>query len=295
MSATRQQFLILADGTYQCRRLSDPDRTEVQTATGGWLATFTDGAYTVTLAGPERTFTEPSAAQPVVTSVWVRVLPAPFDGTVDTGWLDGALADQSPDIFAFAMEYVHGAPPLLDDQGLKVGGEAQYGPLGPDGKRKEGADFNDYLGISWRYGDRTDRPERSQANCLDCSGFMRIVWGYRAGLPLALTPDGVGIPRRAFEILDGAPGVIVVPNGGAQVTDLSRLAPGDLVFFDADPDDGPQIDHVGMYLGADMGGRHRFISSRKTNNGPTLGDSGGASRLDGRGFYARTFRAVRRL
>ena len=124
---------------------------------------------------------------------------------------------------------------------------------------------------------------------------MRMVWGYRAGLPLGLDPDGVAIPRQSFQILDAAPGVVTIPNTGSQVRDFSHLSPGDIVFFDADPGDGPQIDHVGMYLGRDTGGHERFISSRKTNNGPTLGDAGGASLLDGRGLYARSFRAARRF
>jgi hypothetical protein len=67
------------------------------------------------------------------------------------------------------------------------------------------------------------------------------------------------------------------------------------VFFDADPGDGARIDHVGIYLGVDAGGRHRFVSSRKGINGPTLGDYRGASLLDGAGLYARAFRASRRL
>jgi hypothetical protein len=50
-----------------------------------------------------------------------------------------------------------------------------------------------------------------------------------------------------------------------------------------------------MYLGIDSGGHHRFISSRKTANGPTLGDTGGRSILDGTGFYAVAFRSARRL
>src|SRR5215216_4612419 len=140
---------------------------------------------------------------------------------------------------------------------------------------------------------RTDRPEPAQAKSLDCSGYMRMVWGYRGGLPLTLAPDGRGIPRRTFEILDAAPGVVVIADTGVREMKFSRLAPGDLVFFDADPEDGPRIDHVGMYLGIDTAGRRRFISSRKTHNGPTFGDTGGASRLDGRGLYARTFRAAR--
>jgi hypothetical protein len=73
------------------------------------------------------------------------------------------------------------------------------------------------------------------------------------------------------------------------------LQTGDLVFFDADPSDDPAIDHVGMFLGRDEAGRSRFISSRKSPNGPTLGDVHGASLLDGTGLYARSFRSARRL
>jgi hypothetical protein len=94
---------------------------------------------------------------------------------------------------------------------------------------------------------------------------------------------------------DAAPGLVIVPNKKVQVKDFSRIGIGDLVFFDADEGDGTQIDHVGMYLGLDTGNHHRFISSRKGANGPTLGDFRGKSILDGTGLYARTFRAVRRL
>ena len=55
------------------------------------------------------------------------------------------------------------------------------------------------------------------------------------------------------------------------------------------------LDHVGMYLGRDTNGHYGFISSRKTADGPTMGDRGGKSILDGTGLYARTFRAVRRV
>jgi cell wall-associated NlpC family hydrolase len=87
----------------------------------------------------------------------------------------------------------------------------------------------------------------------------------------------------------------VIQNMNARVGDLSPLAVGDLLFFDRDTKDGRRLDHVGMYLGPDEGGHHRFISSRKTHNGPTLGDVGGRSILDGTGDYARSFRAARRL
>lgn len=96
-------------------------------------------------------------------------------------------------------------------------------------------------------------------------------------------------------MLSAAPGVIVIPNSGAQVAKFTRLQGGDLVFFDASTDDGTAIDHVGMYLGVDSAGHHRFISSRKRVNGPSLGDTGGRSLLDGTGHYAVAFRATRRL
>ena len=175
-----------------------------------------------------------------------------------------------------------------------------------DGRREEGADFNDYLGVPWTYADAVDRPETRQFRCLDCSGFVRMVWGYRHSLPgqarrdrvpLTLAPASSrrAMPRRAFEIFESAPGVVTIENDGGQVQDLSVLAVGDLVFFDADAGDGPRLDHVGMYFGMDAGGHHRFISSRKGANGPTLGDYRGKSILDGTGLYARAFRAARRL
>jgi cell wall-associated NlpC family hydrolase len=96
-------------------------------------------------------------------------------------------------------------------------------------------------------------------------------------------------------MLGSAPGVVTVPNTGKQVTSFAKLSPGDLVFFDVSTDDGTRIDHVGMYLGVDAGGNQRFISSRKSINGPTLGDYRGTSILNGTGLYASSFRAIRRL
>jgi hypothetical protein len=274
-------------------RKQDPNRTVVRDGSGRWLATFTDGAYTVRLTGPPRTFGERSTAHSVSSTVWVRALPAPFRGRIDEAWLTARLADRSPDVLAIAAGYVEGMPPLFRS-GLRVAGDADYGPLLDDGTRQEGSDFNDYLGIRWSYGEYVDEPEAAQLNSLDCSGFMRMVWGYRTGLPLTLEPNGSAIPRRAFEMLDSAPGVVIMSRT-APTTSLRRLAPGDLVFFDASTDDGRRIDHVGMFLGADSGGHYRFISSRKTVNGPTLGDIGGKSILDGTGMYATSFRAARRL
>jgi cell wall-associated NlpC family hydrolase len=291
----------------QIRRLTDPDRTEVRDSNKKFLAMFTDGAYTVTLKGPRRTFAESTAADSVIHSVWVRTLPKPFVGNPNAAWLVSALqanARKIPDVLAIAMQYVAKAPPIFDGE-LQIAGDAGYGPL-IDGAREEGSDFNDYLGIPWQYPEQVDKPEKRQFGCLDCSGFLRMVWGYRHHLsgshyhdtvPLALNPEAShhGIPRRSFEIYDAAPGILIIADSGVQVVDFASMNIGDLAFFDADDSDGTQIDHVGIYLGRDAGGHHRFVSSRKGANGPTMGDYRGKSILDGSGLYATAFRAVRRL
>ena len=230
----------------QVRRLTNPDRTEITDTRRRWMARFTDGATTVTSSGPRRRFSEPTAADAVTHTVWVRTLPKPFTGTVDEAWLTAALqanALRVPDVLAIAMQYIRGAAALLDGP-LQIAGDAEYGPL-VNGKREEGADFNDYLGVTWTYADAVDPPETRQFRSLDCSGFVRMVWGYRHSLPgqprrdrvpltLAPTSSRRAMPRRAFEICQSAPGVVTIANDGGQVQDLSALAVGDLVFFDAD-------------------------------------------------------------
>ena len=278
------------------------------TTEGDWIATVTFGASTVRLIGPERTFAEPTAAHAVRHDTWVRTLPEPFSGSIDRAWFDNALeANRSglPDVLAISMQYLRSAPPIYDGD-LQIAGDATYGPLDSQGKRQERSDFNDYLGVTWTYAEgRVDRPETGEFRCLDCSGFLRMIWGYRrnmaglgrAGIPLCYQPsdDQTALPRRSYQIYASAPGVISIQNMNARVGDLSPLAVGDLLFFDRDTEDGPRLDHVGMYLGPDEGGHHRFISSRKTHNGPTLGDVGGPSILDGTRDFARSFRAARRL
>lgn len=294
-------------GPFLSQILTNPDRLEVRDSENNWLATFTSGSYTVTLHGPQRTFSEQDVS--IAHTTWVRTLPAPFSGQLDSDWLTQALAtnqQQVPDILAIAMQYIQGAPAVLDESGLQIAGDAGYGPE-KDGQRQEGADFNDYLGIRWQYEeDGSDRPESDQFRCLDCSGYMRMVWGYRHNfsgsgfadaipLSLEIKPDSSTMPRRAWQICAGAPGITVIPNNGVQITDFSKLGIGDLVFFDASEDDGAAIDHVGMFIGLDATDKYRFISSRKSINGPTLSDFRGKSVLNGEGLYAKSFRAVRRL
>jgi cell wall-associated NlpC family hydrolase len=282
---------------YSVKQLTNPTRTEAYDSAGNWLATFTNFARTVTLKGPSRTFAEPTTTTATVSSTtWVRLYPTVFKGAIDESWLDSALNDTSPDILQISMQYVDMAPELRDSAGLKIAGDADYGQLQPDGTRQEGSDFNDYLGIPWKYGTATDQPEATQLGNLDCSGFQRMVWGYRSGMAMSADAGSNALlGRSAYQIYASAPGIFIMYDKGVQLTSLSRLQPGDIVFHDTDPQDGTQIDHMGMYLGIDDTGHYRFISSRKSANGPTMGDFGGSSILDGSGLYATTFRAVLRF
>ena len=284
--------------------LGDPPRRELRNAQGRWLATLTQGARTVLSAGPRRTFSEDEAR--VTHTTWVRALRKPFDGMVDAAWLRKAMAANTarqPDLLALGLQYIKGAAPLREG-GLQIAGDAAYGPL-VDGKRQEGSDFNDSLGVPFTYADGSvDAPEPLQFQCLDCSGFVRMIWGWRRHAPnaapvmplaRAASADGRALPRRAVQMAARAPGVLIERDRGVPPPDLSRIAIGDLLLFDADADDGTRIDHVGLCLGVDSEGHLRFLSSRKGANGPTLGDVRGKSILDGSGLFARSLRAVRRL
>src|SRR4029453_11694601 len=142
--------------SFAYQTLTNPDRIRV-TENGAWVATFTIGCYTVTLAGPARTFSEKfrsDGATRTVTgppSTGVRGAPGPVDATIDERWLTRALAANragTPDALAFAMQYIKNAPPILLGD-LQIAGDASYGPLLPNGKRDEGSDFNDYFGLRW--------------------------------------------------------------------------------------------------------------------------------------------------
>lgn len=301
-----------AAGPYTATPVSDPDRTII-TDGNGWVATFTNGTRTVNIRGPIRSFTEPSLTSATFsTNVYVYVMPLAYDGSFDMEdvvFVDDRVDQPLVDGIAISMQYIEGAPTVNDANNRLFSSNADYGPL-VDGVRKEGADFNDYVRISWNdpLGGPVDTPEADEYGSLDCSGYLRMIWGYRMGMSTTPGGDGQGIhiPRRSFQILASAPGQVIVPNAGTQVVDFTRMQPGDIVFFDADSDDGPQIDHVGMYLGKDSQNNHRFISSRKTINGPTFGTDGngqggrstlnGASSSTGKPYYwAAAFRAVRRF
>ncbi|WP_431898449.1 tachylectin-related carbohydrate-binding protein [Nonomuraea sp. bgisy101] len=262
-------------------------------------AAFTVGARTALTFGDLRTLTEANSKASVATRARVSLLPAPWAlGAPWAGeWLDRPRDAGEEDLLAIATQYLAQAPDRTKD-GLRYAGDADYGPLLADGTRQEGSDFNDYLGVPWSYPGKTDAPEAKQKGALDCSGFVRMVFGYRGGLPLGVEgamPAGA-LPRRAVEMAeDTAPGVTVIDGKGAKPASYADLQPGDLLFWDGSSDDGTAIDHVGVYLGIDSTGRHRFVSSRKSVNGPTLADVGGPSTLDGEMLYDRSWRKARRI
>jgi cell wall-associated NlpC family hydrolase len=139
-----------------------------------------------------------------------------------------------------------------------------------------------------------------RARSIDCSGFIRMVLGYRARFPLMSSDtSGDGLPRTANGMARSKVGADILPLSGISAKDrpaaIDQLQPGDLVFFKLDTRTGQRLDHVGMVLGHDTEGHLIFVSSREEVNGPTIGDVGGVSRLDGNGYYAKTLRSAKRL
>lgn len=285
-------------------RRDEPDRTVVSDGHGTMVATFTDGARTVRLTGPQRVFAEPQYTDATVTTdAWIRLAPKPWrDGdeqeTWFRPWLTKALADTSPDVLSVATQYIYGAPEQHDAKGIRIAGDASFGPVSatdPDG-RAENSDFYDYLGVTWKFSDAGEvSPKPGRYGAVDCSGYVRLVYGYRMGYPLRGTnTPGAGLPRRAYAISAFGPGTVVVPNQGRAARDYDRLQPGDLVFFHTDGD-ALRTDHSGIFLGVDDAGHYRFISSRSRADGPTFGDHGGDALLDGQGYWSVRYRTARRI
>lgn len=243
---------------------------------------------------------------PTVThSTWVRVLDQPFNGQWTAALAEQIrrwAADTSDDVLAHAMQYITGAPPVsstaLDD--AQVAGQSHYGPLDTEGVPREGADFHEYMGLPWTFpnGEHVADAGPDWEKSLDCSGFVRMIYGYWSHIPMVRNQDidGTVLPRQTKDIGPDGPGIIV-----AQATDevpsITAMQIGDVPHFDAtsDGETAGQLDHNGIYLGVDQDGHPRFINSRKTPNGPTFGDLGGSSRLDGDGLYATTLRLIRRF
>ncbi|MEV0446391.1 hypothetical protein [Streptomyces sp. NPDC050600] len=236
---------------------------------------------------------------------WVRVLPEPFDGSWTPAVEQRVRAwagDLSPDALSYAAMFLPYAPDVTDParQGARVLGKARYSdPDAVTGERTVGADFQEYLGISWTFPGLPARaPEAPFLGCLDCSGFVRMVYGFHMGLPLLhekAAPDHRGLPRTSTAQAKDGPGVKIA-DGGTAAPALDGLRIGDTVFFDADTD--PESGgHIGIYAGVDQHGFRRFFSSRKTPNGPTLADVGGRSVLNGTAgeTYTDKLRVIRRF
>ncbi|MBT2442592.1 hypothetical protein J7E93_21280 [Streptomyces sp. ISL-36] len=263
------------------------------------------------------------AQPPTVThGDWVRVLPEPFDGrwTPEIEQRIRAWAGSTePDVLAHAAMFLPGAPDVRSGAGPTAGkrvlGEAGYGHPNAQGYLVEGADFHEYMGIAWTFPTETAPVVSEQIDNLDCSGYVRMVYGFHMGVPMAADEDtsGTRLPRRSRQMVDHTPGVLIdratLPPATFAPPAAPLLQPGDLVLFNADAGDDVQddpattetderflvVDHVGIYLGRDSLGNRRFLSSRKTGNGPTMSDLAGASTLDGTGTYAKNLHTVRRI
>ncbi|MEV6124368.1 NlpC/P60 family protein [Streptomyces sp. NPDC052077] len=232
----------------------------------------------------------------------VRLLDKPF-----TGEWTPALAAQilswavatTPDILDRAAAYITGAPPVYDPAlgGAQVAGQALYGPTAPDGTRLEGGDFHRYMGLPWTFPNGESQGTAPMwARTLDCSGFLRMLFGWWGGVGMVRHRDfdGLVLPRQAKDLAVSGPGAIIAQATGSPPP-LTDLLPGDVLYFNADPAD-PEIGHCGIYFGGDQHGRPRFISSRKSANGPTFGDLGAASVLTGPGLlYPDSLRMISRL
>lgn len=241
---------------------------------------------------------------PTVThNTWVRVLDEAFDGI----WtpqlaeqIEEWTLDTTPDVLAHAVRYITAVPAVTSPSlGVQVAGQASYGPLDTDGTRIEGADFHDYMGLDWEFPNgETRTADPDEAVSLDCSGFVRMVYGFNMGIPMVFEQDidGTNLPRRTTDIGPSGPGVIVAQAVGTPPS-LAGIQIGDVPHFDAtsDGETSGQVDHNGIYIGVDTLGNMRFVNSRKTPNGPTFGDLGGASVLNGSGTYTTRLRIIRRF
>ncbi|MET9774179.1 hypothetical protein ABZ023_07875 [Streptomyces sp. NPDC006367] len=288
-------------GGQRWSRLENPARSVLRDADGRVRAVLTDGTRTAVLTGPVRTFAEPATTSSrVSTTDWVRLLPRPWRKGAEkerwfTRWYARYGDSTEDDLFAFAFQYVTGAPRKKDGRGAVPAGAEDGGP------RPERSGFYDCLGVPYRFRDGSaGRPKTPRARSLDHAGFIRTVFGHRARYPLLPTDTGTGgLPCTADAMARSGEGVDVLPPTGAgpdhRPLAIDRLQPGDLVFFARDPRTGERLDHVGMVLGHDTEGHLVFVSSRQEADGPTIGDVGGASRLDGNGSYARALRSAKRL
>lgn len=111
------------NGEQKWERLKNPERSVLRSGKGAVLATFTDGARTATLTGPSRTFSEPTSTKSrVVTENWVRLMPEPWKKDAEKeqwfkDWFEEFYGSEEDDLFAYAFQYVQGAPVKEDGEG----------------------------------------------------------------------------------------------------------------------------------------------------------------------------------
>lgn len=290
---------------YAFEEIDDPDRTVVRDHAGEAVAYLTHGARTVLMSGPRRVFAEPQATDATVTTTsWVRVAPIAYrpsdlDNPVYAGWLAKALHDRTDDVLGASMQYVTGAPVLTAADGIRYAGDAGFGYINNESTR-DGADFYDYLGIPWTWpdGDRSQPSDKWERE-LDCSGYIRLVFGYRMGMTSYRTNDpesAAGLPRSAYAMADRAQSVTIAsprkPDEAPK--DLDKVQAGDVVFFALHDEDPGLITHSGIVIGKDNEGRTRFASARSTINGPTIGDVAGDGVIDN-GYFGDRLRRIVRL
>lgn len=294
--------VTVLQGRYRLSNKTNPTRTVVTDSSKKTVAVLTVGARTVLLKGPERTFTEPATTSAkIITTDWVRIAPKPYLGFLDktlADWLLKIIGSTAEDVLAISQQYTAGTPIRRDDKNIAYAGPAGFGFLNND-QEKDGSDFFEYLGVPYDFPDgRAEIGERWRGDRrLDCSGFLRMVYGYRSGMPVlrgnkAGTADG--LPRSTYAMANK--GILIEANEdiSSPPESLARIQTGDAVFFALRSGDYESISHSGIYLGEDTDGRMRFVSSRETADGPTWGDTGGRSVLDS-GVFGNGLRRVVRF
>lgn len=144
-------------------------------------------------------------------------------------WFEEFSGSEEDDLFAYAFQYAEGAPVKEDGEGTPY----------------------------------AIQPEQKRYRSIDCSGFIRTVFGYRGRFPLiADEKSGDGLPRTANGMARSKAGTDIIKLAAGsppyeRPKSISVLQPGDLVFFKLDA---------------------------RTKE-----------RLDGNGYYAKTMRSAKRL
>lgn len=103
-----------------------------------------------------------------------------------------------------------------------AGAGASTGAGAPASENAVVAEAQKYLGVPYVWGGN------DPATGLDCSGFTKLVFGNL----------GIDLPRVSSQ----------QATSGRAVASMDDARPGDLLFYDYDPD-RPGIDHVGIYIG----------------------------------------------